>query len=81
VQQAPLTQNSFEAHRSEHTRASVPLHVHVPPQLSQLAPFVLLSVLHPPQAFRPHVSSHQLSFKSALHCHVPQQPPQPLPSV
>jgi hypothetical protein len=52
--------------------AEPPLHVHVPLQ-SHVVPGIPGSVSHPPHALT-HVSSHQLSFLSALHFHVPQQP-------
>jgi hypothetical protein len=58
---------------SLHT-AVVPLHSHVPQQPQEF-PGLPASVPQPPHAFT-HGSSHQLSFLSALHFHVPQQLPQ-----
>jgi hypothetical protein len=74
----------------QHSPAHTLLHAVVVPEVqmavlpheSQALPFAgPLIDPQPPHAFLEHGSSHQLSFLSALHCQVPQHPPQPLPSV
>jgi hypothetical protein len=80
-QHVPLQHSPRPAHALLHAVVVPEVQTATLPHVSHALPFAgPLIEPQPPQAFFAHVSSHQLSLRSALHCQVPQQPPQPLPS-